>query len=244
MGRTIAGMRLGAASVAIAAACVAAGAGAVAGQGLAEYDYENLRFRGVGVHAGYNWADKVEGTSAFGFRVDLGYLGPGVRLVPTLNYWSSDLQVSELEELAAQLSALPSLVDAGIVITADELGGIEWSDLAFGLDAQYVWTTPWPLLAYLGAGVGLHSLNGTGTAIDGTFIEDLLDSFAAGISPVGGLEYLLEDRLRIYGEARWNLLSDLNFGGVAIGAQFMVGDPDPGVVGRVPAPPALPTVGR
>lgn len=217
---------------------------AAAAQGLAEYDYENLSFRGVGVHAGYNWADKVQGTATFGFRVDLGYLGPGVRIVPTLNYWSSDLEESELVELAAQISALPSIAEAGIVVTADELGGIEWSDFAFGLDAQYVWATPSPLLAYLGVGVGLHSLNGKGAAIDGTFIEDLLDSFAAGISPLGGLEYALEERLRVYGEARWNLLSDLNFGGFALGVQFMFGERDPGVIGAVAAPRPPPAAAR
>jgi opacity protein-like surface antigen len=222
----------------------AASAGGAAAQGLAEYDYENLSFRGMGVHAGYNWADKVEGTTTFGFRVDLGYLGPGVRIVPKLDYWKSNLERDELIELAAQISALPSIADEGIVVTADELGGIEWSDLAFGLDAHYVWATPSPLLAYLGVGVGLHSLNGSGSAIDGTFIEDLLDSFAAGISPLGGLEYMLEERLRVYGEARWNLLSDLNFGGFALGVQFMFHERDPGVVGSVPWPPPSATPAR
>ena len=231
------GTRMTAGVAAAVLAFAVAGAEGARAQGLAEYDYENLSFRGVGVHAGYNWADKVEGTTAFGFRVDLGYLGPGVRIVPTLNYWKSDLETGELVELAASISALPSIADEGIVVTAEELGGIEWSDLAFGLDAQYVWATPSPLLAYLGVGIGLHSLNGKGAAIDGTFVEDLLDSFAAGISPLGGVEYMLEERFRVYGEARWNLLSDLNFGGVALGVQFMVRDRDPGVVGRVAPPP-------
>lgn len=237
-----AGRILGAGLVALALAW--AGAGTATAQGLEEYDYENLSLRGVGVHAGYNWADKVQGTAAFGFRVDLGYLGPGVRIVPTLNYWSSELDQSELVELAAQISALPSIAEAGIEVTADELGVIEWSDLAFGMDAHYVWATPSPLLAYLGVGVGLHSLNGKGTAIDGTFVEDLLDSFAAGISPLGGLEYALEDRLRVYGEARWNLLSDLNFGGFALGVQFMFGERDPGVIGSVDAPRPASAVAR
>ncbi len=231
------------------AAMVALGLAGVAGQaraqGLAEYDYENLSLRGIGVHGGYVWADKVEGTATFGLRVDLGYLGPGVRIVPTMNYWSSDLQLSELEDLAARISALPSLEDAGVVVTAEDLGGIEWSDLAFGLDAQYVWTTPSSLLTYLGVGFGLHSLNGKGESIDDTFVEDLLDSFAAGISPVAGVEYMLQERLRIYGEARWNLLSDMNFGGLALGVQFMFHDREPGVVGRAaPAPGSRPAAAR
>lgn len=213
-------------------------AGQAHAQGLAEYDYENLSLRGIGAHTGYNWADKVEGTAAFGFRVDLGYLGPGVRIVPTLNYWSSDLQLSELEDLAAQISALPRLEEAGVVVTADDLGGIEWSDLAFGMDAQYVWTTPSALLAYLGVGFGLHSLNGKGESINGTFVEDLLDSFAAGISPIAGVEYMLQERLRVYGEARWNLLSDMNFGGFALGVQYMFHDREPGVIGSAPPVPA------
>ena len=72
-------------------------------QTLEDYDYENLSFRGVGLDVGYIWPTKVAATPSYGIRVDLGYLGPGLRVVPSLTYWSSELKRAELDRLAEQL---------------------------------------------------------------------------------------------------------------------------------------------
>ena len=57
-------------------------------QELADYDYENLSFRGISFDVGYLYADKVEDTRTLGVRFDLGFLGPGFRLMPGVTYWS------------------------------------------------------------------------------------------------------------------------------------------------------------
>src|SRR5690606_9439526 len=93
----------------------------VAGQDLANFDYENLSFRGLGLEIGYLFPDRIENAPTYGVRFDLGYLGPGLRIVPTFTYWSAPFEASEvmgLEERVASLvsretGAPPPLVDLG-----------------------------------------------------------------------------------------------------------------------------------
>lgn len=185
---------------------------------LADYDYEDLAFRGIGFDWGYVWPNKVEATPAYGLRADFGYLGPGVRIVPSLQYWSSTVEPDELGQLASHLSRLPG---AGTILV-DALGPIDWNDLSLNLDGQFVWATPVQLFTYLGLGVGLHIMNGSGNVIDDTFIEDLLDTTTAGLSASAGVEYAAMRRLRLYTEARYTLLSDIHYPGIRIGGAYML----------------------
>ncbi|MFO7262182.1 MAG: hypothetical protein DIU52_013585 [bacterium] len=191
-------------------------------QKLEDYDYENLSFRGVGFDVGYIWPTKVEPTASYGIRVDLGYLGPGLRVVPTLTYWSSELKSAELDRLAEQLSSLPALRNRGIVVRGSDLGAVHWSGLALGLDGQYVWVVPGGFLTYLGAGFSAHLLNARGRGIDATFVEDALDALSAGFTALAGIEVEPVRRLRLFGEARYTALSDLRYPGLRFGASFMV----------------------
>ena len=209
-------------SAALAAALTLAGAGGAGAQDLADYDYENLAFRGIGFDVGYIWPTKVESTAAWGMRLDLGYLGPGVRLLPTLSFWSSRMKESELARLADQINQLEALREQGAEVAAADLGPIEWSDLSLGLEGHFVWVTSIRLLTYVGAGVAVHALNGQGDAIEDTFVEDLLDSMASGAVLLAGVEYPLMDRFRVYGEARYSMLSDLHYPGIKIGGAVML----------------------
>jgi opacity protein-like surface antigen len=190
-------------------------------QTLADYDYENLRFRGVGTDIGYIAPNRVDGTTVFSVRFDLGYLGPAVRIVPSVSYWKSHLKRSELQRFANRLEQIPALRDQNVSISADDLGIVEWNDVGLGLDAHVVWTTPYRVFTYVGAGFGLHVMNGRGGAVEGTFIEDLLDSTPAAISVMGGLEYEPTRRLRLYGEGRYTLQSDLRYPTVRLGLAVM-----------------------
>ena len=199
--------------------CAPALAGA---QTLADYDYENLAFRGVGADYGYIWPSKVRAAPTYTVRLDLGYLGPGVRIAPSISFWSSEMRATELDRLAGQINRLPPLRDNGIELQPDDLGTITWSNLSIALDAHMVWTAPMGLLTYVGAGAGLHALNGHGDFIENTFVEDLLDSTSAGIAVMGGLEYQVMPRLRIYGEARYTLVTDIRYPGLRLGASLML----------------------
>lgn len=191
-------------------------------QGLANYDYTDLVFRGFGFSWGYLWPTKVQAAPEYTVRVDLGYLGPGIRIVPSLSYWRSDMRVSELARLADRLNALPVLQRQDAHVSPSDLGPVQLSDLSLALDGQYVWTTPVHLLTYVGLGLGIHALNGRGPAINNTFIEDFLDTFTAGASASGGLEYPLSPRFRVYGELRYTVTTTVRYPGLRIGGAIML----------------------
>lgn len=198
-----------------------------AAQDLADFDYENLSFRGIGVAWGYLYPTRVEPTQSVSVRMDLGYLGPGVRVVPSVTYWSSRFRRSEVAKLEDRVADL-------VVTQTDQprptvsLGEIDWSDVDLSLDAHVVWRVPYGILSYAGAGVAAHLLNGKGGAVNGTFVEDLLDSVTAGFNLHAGLEYPATDHLRLYGQGRYEVLGDLQYFQMRFGTQVMIGRPAPG----------------
>jgi hypothetical protein len=139
-----------------------------------------------------------------------------------VTYWSSHFRASELDRLASQINRIPKFRDSGVTLTQADLGDIKWSDLAVGIDAHMMWTTPVGVYTYVGAGAGVHVLNGQGTFIENTFIEDLLDSTSAAVSIMGGLEAQPLPRFRFYGEARYTIVSELRYPELRIGAALML----------------------
>lgn len=201
-----------------------------AAQELADFDYENLTFRGFGAEWGYMYPSRVENTHSYGVRMDLGYLGPGLRIVPSVMYWSSPLKASEVQELEGSVETLIDQQIDGPSPSVD-LGSIQWSDVAVGVDAQVVWRVPFGVLTYAGLGGAVHVLNGDGAAINGTFVEDLLDSWTPGMNLHLGAEYLLGERLRVSSQGRYEVLGDLQYFQIRLGGQFMIGESHPGEVG-------------
>lgn len=202
-----------------------------AGQDLADFDYENLGFRGLGLDLGWILPTRVEPTVALGARMDLGYLGPGLRILPTVSYWSSRMEDAEVRELEVRLNELVDRQSPAGTPPADvDLGQIDWSDFTIGLDAHVVWSVPFGLLTVLGGGASAHIMNGEGEAVADTFIEDLLDTVTAGFNLHTGLEYPVSDAFRMYGTLRYELLGDLRYATLAIGSQFMFGPAAPGEI--------------
>lgn len=199
--------------------------GGLSGQTLADFDYENLSFRGFSLESGYIWPTRVDPTYTLGLRVDMGYLGPGLRLVPGVSYWSSKMKASEVDKLARKVD---DLIDPDATEPITDLGEIDWSDLALTLDGHFVWSIPLNLLSFVGAGISAHIMNGDGSAISGTFVEDLLDSVKAGLNFHAGLEYPMFDFIRLYGLARYEILGDLRYPELRLGGQIMVGPSAPG----------------
>jgi hypothetical protein len=216
-----------------------AAAAPAGGQQLEDYDYENLVFRGVGFEVGYLWANKVEPTPTYGVRMDLGYLGPGLRVTPSLTYWTSRMKQGEVTSLEDRLASLVARQQPpGSPFPAIELDPIDWSDLALALDAHAVWrinlraraaeapgepVLGYDLLTFAGAGASVHFMNGDGAAINDTFVEDLLDSVGAGFDLHAGAEYLVSSNLRIYGMGRLELLQDIYYATLRGGVQIHLG---------------------
>lgn len=203
---------------------------AAAAQDLADFDYENLAFRGFAPEWGYLWPTRVEPTESYGVRLDLGYLGPGVRIVPSITYWTSAFRASEVRELEDRVASLIS-TQIGEPPPAVDLGVIDWTDVALSVDAQLVWRIPYGVLSFAGLGASAHMLDGAGAAVDGTFVEDLLDSVTAGFNVHAGLEYPVVRRFRLYAQGRYEVLGDLRYPQMRLGGQIMIGAPAPGEEG-------------
>ena len=197
-------------------------AAGLTGQDLADYDYENLGFRGIGLEAGVAFPSRVETTPTITLRFDLGYLGPGFRLAPSLSYWSADFKDEEVAELENRLTELIVDSDPGATPTVD-LGSLSWSDLVFGLDGQYVWTGDPRFELFLGTGFAAHVMNGDGSAISGTFMEDLLDRVTLGVNAHLGIGLLLSPEFLLTGQIRYEVLDDLSYPEVRFGGLYAIG---------------------
>jgi len=214
-------------SLALTAVCVAGTALPVAAQDIADIDYAHLSFRGIGLEFGHIWPDRVEPTESYTLRFDLGYAGPGLRIAPSVTYWTSRLEASEIVEFEDRVRDLVAEQNGGVRPVLD-LGTIDYTDISIAVDAHVVWELPLDLLTFGGLGVALHVIDGDGAVIAGTFVEDLLDSVVPGFNLHLGTEYPITDRLRLYGSGRYEVMPDLRYFQVRGGLQFMIGPNAPG----------------
>lgn len=185
-------------------------------QGLEDYDYANLGFRGFGVEALYVNASQNEGTLGVGARLDLGFLGPNVRVVPRFGYWKAGVESSQVSELEGQLEVASGLAPGSI-----SLGEIERSAYIIGSDFQ--WTAPEGRISpYIGVGLDVYVLNDDGEAILNTFLDDLV--ITAGVSGAIGTRVFLSDAWRFYAEMRGAAVTDASSLGFAAGLMVVTGN--------------------
>ena len=74
----------------------------------------------------------------------------------------------------------------------------------------------------------MHALKGYGDAIQGTFIDELLNTVTAGFNLHFGAEYPFTSSFRAYGVAKYEVLSDLQLFNLSVGWQIMTGPSAPG----------------
>ena len=177
-------------------------------QDLADYDYENLSFRGM---------------SFYGVQFDLGFLGPGFGLTPGVTYWKSTLAQTEVDQFETRLGEITMDQGGTVPPGGFDLGVIDRSDIVLSMDGQYVWAIPLNLFFSAGVGLSAHFLSGSGQAIDDTFIEDLLGSVSAGFNIHAGLEFPITSRVRINGGSKVEVLGDLNYVELRGGLTFIWG---------------------
>jgi opacity protein-like surface antigen len=206
-------------------------------QDAADYDYENLVLSGVGVHLSEIFPSRSEPATALNVRVDLGLLGPNVRISPGLTFWTTQLRDGEVDRMEERIEA--SCENGGVSCPGVELGEVEISDFSLDVDAHFLWATEYIVEPYAGAGVSLHLLNGRGDFIEDTFVEDLLDAIAPGFNLVGGLEFPITESLRVLGEARGVLTGNVRYISVGVGGAWRF----PPQLQRpvVPPPPPAPS---
>ncbi len=76
------------------------------------------------------------------------------------------------------------------------------------------------MTAYLGVGLSVHLMNGSGAAINGTFVEDALDGVSAGLNGTLGFEIATSPTWRFTVEARGVLATQLSTGSLRLGLMY------------------------
>ena len=187
--------------------CLAVGpSGRLAAQGvLSQFSYDNLRLSGIQVDAGLLGASDLTGATVGGLRVDYGRIAPKVRLLLGLSYFHSRFDQQAINRFERRLDSIvnPSTPDN------INLGRIALSDLIADIDFQLVFPQGRGITAYLGTGVSIHARNGSGAAVNGTFVEDALDVITAGLNGTLGFEFDLSRAWRFTVDGRGVLSSGL-----------------------------------
>lgn len=212
------GQDRGRAGVVVALTIMALGmmAGSATAQGLEEYDYTNLGLRGIGVGGFYVDASQNDGTLGIEGKLDLGFLGPNIRIVPRFAYWKADVESRQVTDLEMQLEEVSGLAPGTI-----NLGDIDRSAYILGTDIQ--WTVTAARIApYIGIGLDVYILNDDGEAIRDTFLDDLI--VTAGVSGVVGAQLALTRRWHAYGEFRGTAITDASNVAIAFGFFLMTGN--------------------
>jgi hypothetical protein len=184
----------------------ALGGASLQGQGvLQEFSYDELRPTALQVDVGVLAASRLRSTVTGGIRLDYGRIAPRVRLLLGLSYYRSFFDNAEIAEFEERIRELVDDPDGNFTV---DVGEIRWADLTGDLDLQYVLPQGGAVTAYFGLGLSLHVRNGTGSAIEETFLEDALDDVAAGLNATIGLELAAGPRWRFTVDARGVILSN------------------------------------
>jgi hypothetical protein len=132
-------------------------------------------------------------------RLDYGYIAPKVRVLLGASYFRAQLDRdtrNRFEDRIRNFIIDPSGDDTISV------GRIFWSAVVLDLDLQYVIPQSRNVTTYVGFGIGAQLRNGSGPAIDGTFVEDALDQLAAAGNVSIGLEAQLGSGFAATADAR------------------------------------------
>jgi hypothetical protein len=184
---------------------------------LNEFSYENMHLSGIQLDAGVLGASQLTGATVGGLRLDFGRIAPKVRLLLGLSYFHSHFDQKTLSRFAEALDSI--IVDPSGDDVID-LGTINLSDVIGDVDFQYIFPQGHGITAYMGAGVSVHLRNGSGAAINGTFVEDALDVVTAGLNGTVGFEFSLARAWRFTLDGRGVLASGLHTASLRTGLMY------------------------
>ena len=174
---------------------------------LNQFSYDNLRFSGIQVDAGPIGSSELTGAVVGGLRIDYGMIAPRVRVLLGLSYFRSEFDGearTRFEQRIRQFVIDPAADDT------IRVGRIFLSDLTADLDLQYAIPQGRGIMTYIGAGASVHLRNGSGAAINGTFVEDALDEVSAGLNATIGAEFALSRAWRFTLDGRGVVSSGLS----------------------------------
>ncbi len=186
---------------------------------LDQFSYDGLGFSGIGFDIGLVGSDRLTTEISGGVRVDYGMIAPRVRVMFGANYFKGELSQDEILEFEAQL--LQNVQDPTGDATVD-VGEITWSNLEVTLDLQYLFPAGPRFLTYIGLGIGAHLRNGSGPAIENTFVEDALDTIAASADLTLGMDFALSDNVLFTTDVRGSLSSELVMASARAGFMYRI----------------------
>jgi hypothetical protein len=213
------GRRLGG-SILAAASLTALPPDRLTAQGfLSQFSYDNLKPSALQLDVGPLGGNNIRGTLTGGMRLDYGFIAPHVRVVLGVSYYKADFSDAARTRFEQRLQ--------GVVIdpTKDDtirLGRITWSDVTGDLDLQYVLPQGHSVTSYIGIGLGAHIRHGSGPAINGTFVQDALNSITAGLNGTIGTEFGA-NRWRVTLDARGVLSSGVSTASLRTGLMYRWG---------------------
>lgn len=172
---------------------------------LEQFSYEGLGLAGIGVEVGGVASDRLTTEWSVGLRVDYGMFAPRIRLMFGASYFKGDLGQDEIDEFERRLEGVVRDPTGDAVI---DVGQITWANLETTLDLQYLFPKG-SYTTYVGVGLGIHVRNGSGVAIEDTFVEDALDTVAAGVNGTLGIQIVVTDQVHFTTEVRAGLSGEL-----------------------------------
>jgi hypothetical protein len=184
---------------------------------LSQFSYDNLRLSGIQLDAGLLGASDLTGTTVGGLRIDYGRIAPRVRLLLGLSYFHSEFDQQARNRFQQRLRSI--IIDP----TRDDtinVGRITLSDVIGDVDFQFVFPQGNGITAYLGTGFSVHVRKGSGTAINGTFVQDALSVITAGLNGTMGFEFNLSHAWRFTVDGRGVLSSGLRTVSVRTGIMY------------------------
>lgn len=184
---------------------------------LDQFSYEGLGLAGLGIDVGRVASDRLTSEWSLGVRVDYGMIAPRVRVMLGASYFKGELASDQIAEFESSLGGVVRDPTGDAVI---DIGRITWANLAATVDLQYMFTASERFTSYVGVGFGIHLRNGAGEAIDDTFVEDALDTVAAGASGTLGIEVALTNFIHVMTEIRGGLSSELLLASVRGGVLY------------------------
>ncbi|MFQ5703947.1 MAG: hypothetical protein ACE5HT_07990 [Gemmatimonadales bacterium] len=191
-----------------------------AAQGILDkFSYEGLAFSGVGVAFGAVTSNRLTDEIIGAVRVDYGFIAPRVRVLLGGSYFKGDFDAEEISEFETKLRGLVRDPTRDFTIN---VGTVSWSDLALDFDLQYLLQASSRVRTFAGVGVASHLRNGSGRAIEGTFVEDALDNIEAGLNFSLATEVTLVRHLDFTVELRGGITSGLRTGSILSGLMYRV----------------------
>jgi hypothetical protein len=170
-----------------------------------QFSYDGLRFAGIGVEFGGVVSNSITSEPIGGVRVDLGTIAPRVRVVVGGSYFKGSFKPERVADFERRLQD----VLVGCACDSVSVGPITQANAELFLALQYLIPPVGRLQPYGGVGFSAHIRDGDGAVIDDTFVEDALDTVAAGIDASAGVDVALLRRLALLVEVRGVLTSEL-----------------------------------